>query len=440
MAVTQQSEQQNGADTLTDAQVRRNLLLGVANGMLGRFAHDLVDPGLVLTWFVSGLGASRSVIGLLLPINRGAGLLAQLVAAGAIQRLPRKIVAYRLMTILRAVFWAVLVALVFLLGGSNPHFLLPAFLLAYWTLSMLRGASALVFMDVVGKAVPAARRGMFFGWRMFSSGLLAFAGSFVVAYLLSDRSGISFPLNFGWLFVLAGLAGTLGNVCFSAMTEPSMPIRSGATASLNRWRDMWAILRRDRNFVWFLLTVVALLLSTVALPFYTVFAKDELGASNAMAGTYLGVFTVGLVGSTLLWGWLSDRRGRRVVLWLACLLSLPVPLCTLLFGNTISYAGFAVAFLVLGIERGAFEMAYMGLVLDVATEVERVLYVAVANTVIAVAYLLQIVGGIVAERWGLRALFAASGASALLSVLLVRMVHEPSNNGAVVESNPSQSC
>jgi len=92
---------------------------------------------------------------------------------------------------------------------------------------------------------------------------------------------------------------------------------------------------------------------------------------------------------------------------------------------------------VLGIERGAFEMAYMGFVLDVAPEAERVLYVAVANTVIAVAYLLQIAGGIVAESWGLRALFAASGASALLSALLVQMVHEPRNNRATAESNSS---
>ncbi len=437
MAVTDHSRPQMASDTLTDTQVRRNLLLGVANGMLGRFSHDLVDPGLVLTWFISGLGASPSVLGLLLPISRVAGLLAQLAAAGTIQRLPRKIVAYRMMTVLRAIFWAVLVALVFFLGASHPQQLLPSFLLVYWTLSMLRGASALVFMDVVGKAVPAAQRGMFFGWRMFTSGLLAFVGSFVVAYVLSDRSGISFPRSFGWLFALAGLAGTLGNICFSAMIEPSVPTGSDTAAVHSRWRDMWAILRRDRNFAWFLLTVLVLLLSTVALPFYTVFAKDELGASNAMAGTYLGVYTAGLVGSTLLWGWLSDRRGRRFLLWLACLLSLPVPLVILLFGDTISYGAFASAFLVLGIERGAFEMAYMGFVLDVAPEAERVLYVAVANTVIAVAYLLQIAGGIVAESWGLRALFAASGASALLSALLVQMVHEPRNNRATAESNSS---
>ncbi len=428
MTDAQQSHQRTTSDMLTEAQMRRNLLLGVANGMLGRFSHDLVDPGLVLTWFVSGLGASPSVIGLVLPVSRGAGLLAQMAAASPIQRLPRKILAYRLMTVLRAVFWAVLVALVFFLGGSNPQLLLLSSLLVYWALSMLRSASALAFMDVVGKAVPAERWGMFFGWRMFSSGLLAFVGSFVVAYVLSDRSGIPFPISFGWLFVLAGLAGTAGNICFSAMIEPSIAIGSDAAVTHNRLRDMWTILRRDRNFAWFLLTVLALLFSTVAVPFYTVFAKDQLGATNAMAGTYLGVFTAGLVGSTLLWGWLSDRHGRRLVLWSACLLSLPVPICALLFGSSLSYLVFAVAFVLLGIERGAFEMAYTGFVLDIAPETQRVLYVAVANMVLAVAYLLQITGGVLVERWGLQALFATSAASAFLSVILVQMVHEPRNN------------
>jgi MFS family permease len=411
--------------TPSKAQLRRNLLLGVANGMLGRFFRDLTDPALVLTWFASQLGASVLVIGLLQPISRGAGFLAQVLSAGSIQQLPRKMAAYRVMAVLRALCWSLLVAAVFWIANCNASLLLAVFLLIYLLFSMLRGASALTFMDIVGKAIPSDRRGTFFGWRQFSGGLLALAGSALVRYILDERSGLEFPFNFGWLFAIAGLAGMVGWLCFALVTEPDAPVRSDALPFGAQLRRMGYIVRHNGNYARFMLSMVALLTSTVALPFYTVFAKEQLGAPTGMAGVYLGVFTAGSVGSTLLWGRLSDRRGNRMVLWLVGLLSIPVPLLSLLFGVGVSYSAFALAFLLLGSSRSGLEMGYMNFVLDAAPAAERVLYVTVANTVSGVVNLLLMAGGVIAEHWGLNAVLALSCVCALLSVFLIGAVREP---------------
>jgi len=126
---------------------------------------------------------------------------------------------------------------------------------------------------------------------------------------------------------------------------------------------------------------------------------------------------------------LSDRRGNRMVLWLVGLLSIPVPLLSLLFGVGISYSAFALAFLLLGSSRSGLEMGYMNFVLDAAPAAERVLYVTVANTVSGVVNLLLVAGAVIAEHWGLNVVLAVSCVCALLSVFLIGAVREPRRYG-----------
>ncbi len=405
--------------------LRRNFLLGVANGVLGRFFRDLTDPALVLTWFVSGLGASALLIGLLQPVSRGAGFVAQMLTSGRLQALPRKMPAYRLLAVMRAVCWLLLVGSVLLIGNGSPSLLLAVFTLGYVLFSMLRGASALTFMDIVGKAIPSARRGTFFGWRQFGGAVLALAGTGLVGYVLDERRGLGFPLNFACLFAVAGLVGMVGWVCFALVIEPADAVRSGDPPPGGHVQRIGRILRQDHNFARFMLSMMALLISTVAMPFYTVFAKDQLGAPARMAGVYLAVFTAGSVGSTLLWGRLSDRRGSRTVLRLVGLLSVPVPVLSLLLGPRMSYLTFAPVFLLLGGSRSGFDIGYMGFVLDIAPAAETVTYYAVANTLLGMVQLLMMASGIVVQRWGLASAFVLSGLCALLSISLLGGVRQP---------------
>ena len=409
----------------TKAPLRRNFLLGVANGVLGRFFRDLTDPALVLTWFVSGLGASALLIGLLQPVSRGAGFVAQMLTSGRLQALPRKMPAYRVLAVMRAVCWLLLVGSVLVIGNRNPRLLLTVFTLAYVLFSMLRGTSALTFMDIVGKAIPAARRGTFFGWRQFGGALLALAGTGLVGYVLDEGHGLGFPLNFASLFAVAGLVGMAGWVCFALVIEPADAVPSGNPPSGGHVQRVARILRQDHNYARFMLSMMALLISTVAMPFYTLFAKEQLGAPARMAGVYLAVFTAGSMGSTLLWGRLSDRRGSRTVLWLVGLLSIPVPALSLLLGGRISYLAFAPAFLLLGGSRSGFEIGYMGFVLDIAPAAERVIYYAVANTLLGMVQLAMMASGIIVQRWGIESAFMLSGLCALLSLLLFGGVRQP---------------
>jgi MFS family permease len=402
---------------------RRNFTLGVANGTLVRLFDTLAHPSLVLTWFVAQLGATPLIIGLLVPIANGGWFLPQLLMSGVVHRTPRKMWLYRAASVVRVALWAAMVALVFVVGNGHPRVLLVLFLLLYSAFCFGAGVSGLSWLDIVAKAVPASRRGPFFAWRDFTGGLLAIGGSLLVRYVLDERYGPGFPYNFGWLLLLAGVAAALAYLSFSLIAEPLEETAEAAPRS-NGLRAAWSVARRDRNFGLFVLVRVVSLSSFICAPFYTLFAQERLGAPVAMAGTYVGAFTLASVGSTLLWGRLSQRHGNRVVVWCCGLLSIPAFLLPLQSSH-LSYTGFTVAFALLGVVQAGTDIGFLSLGLDLAPAAERPLYLGLLNTVLGVVSFSLVVGGWIVTRWGLETVFGVGLGFAVLWLVLVGALREP---------------
>jgi hypothetical protein len=65
--------------------LRRNFSFGVLNGVFFSLFGALLDPSLVLSWFVSQLTTSNFLIGLIMPIQNGGWFLPQLVMSGCLQ-------------------------------------------------------------------------------------------------------------------------------------------------------------------------------------------------------------------------------------------------------------------------------------------------------------------------------------------------------------------
>lgn len=410
---------------LSPSQQRTNFALGVGNGAMLRLFSAMTDPSLVLTWLVSRLGASAPVIGLLLPILNGGWFLPQLLTTSLVQRRVRKLPIYRAGAVFRALSWILLTVSVFVVGARNASLLLTLFLLFYTLYCFGGGLNALAFMDVVAKAVPTRERGSFFAWREFTGGLLSLGGSTIARYLLDERRQIPFPLNFAWVFVIAGVAVTLGLLSFSLITEPQEDAAYVAALPNLHWRRLIEVLRHDHNYALFVLARMALLSGMAALPFYSVFAIQRLHAPTSMAGTYLAACTCAMVGSTLWWGWVSRHYGNRTVVWLTSLLSLSMPLVPLVFGTHISYLAYGLVFVLQGAVVTGSEIGCLSLVLDVSPAAERPLYVGLINTVLGVVSLASAAEGWVVQMWGLNALFALSLVCLSLSAVFLTLMHDP---------------
>jgi MFS family permease len=407
---------------------RRNYILGMINGASFGFVDSVVSPYLVLSVFVNTLGAPNLLVGLLPAIANGGWYLPQFLISHRLQQLPRKKGVYVSAAVVRFLCWAMLIAATFLIA-HDPILLLTVFFLLYTGNNLASGFAGTPFMDIVAKTIPVERRGTYFGRRDLWGALTAMAAGYFVSLLLNPNIAPAFPVNFGFVFLLAGIAVTTGLGAFSLVVEPAEVSSVKSITFFEQVRAARHLVRGNDIYRRFLLTRVVLAVSDIASPFYAIYATRVLGIPPETIGVYIGIATLAGLIANPLWSRTSDRRGNRIVLLGAASCLLTLPLLALLFGLLPSSPAlalpFGLLFLLNGIARPAANIAYPSYLLEIAPARERPLYISFTNTVLGVATFVPVVGGTLLDLFGFRTLFLLALMIALTAWWLARGMVEP---------------
>jgi predicted MFS family arabinose efflux permease len=158
--------------------------------------------------------------------------------------------------------------------------------------------------------------------------------------------------------------------------------------------------------------------ATLALPFYTLFARERLGVSEAAAGIYLAAQKVGEIATGPLWGALSDRFGPALGLRAAAAGVVAAPLLGLAAGLGAPGIYPVVFFLLGGTGSGVWILANNAL-LEAVEDRDRPLAIGVASLCQAPTALYAVAGGLLL-RAGLPypALFALTALLTALGLLV----------------------
>lgn len=397
--------------TALSSEQRRNFWLNVFNGAVIRLAEVLMDANLVLTTFLQRLTESNVLLGLLGPIGTAGWYLPQLFISGWMEKLPRKITAYRAALGIRLLTWVGLGAALWFL--RSPLALLSAFYVSYTIMKLASGLGGVAFMDVTGKTIPARLRGRLFGLRTLFGGLLSLGGSRLVKLAL--QSALPFPRNYALLILGAMVLGGIAMGAFSLTREEPGLVRKVPSIRRQWARGLRALLR-DAPFRYMIIGRSLLYIGFAALPFYTVMSRRLLNAPDYEVGNYLTVLTFSSLVVTYLWGWLADKKGANWSMSLAALLWAGVALygLGLTVGAQRGWWGqlpFPTAWLayplfaLIGIVTPLDSISSFTLLLDVTPPRAHSLYVGFSNTLIGVVVLLSSLGGVVVDWIGLPGLF-----------------------------------
>ena len=408
---------------------RRNYIGGWLNGAFFGFVESVVSPYLVMSVFISALGGSNFLVGLVPAVYIGGWFLPQFLISHRLQRMPLKKKLYDIGMMIRLVCWSLLTFAIFFIGGSNPTLLLIVFFVLFTTYALASGLGGASFMDIVAKTIPVNRRGTFFGRRDLTGALLALVGSYIVSVILNPESAIPFPLNFGYLFLLGGIGITLGLGAFYFVVEPAetAPIRE--VSFRDQVHAAWQVLRENSVYRRFLLTRVALVAADLATPFYAIYATKILQVPLETVGIYIGFTTGAILIANPLLSRLSDKRGHRIVLLGAATAVVAMPMVALVFG--VLPAGpalglpFGLLFVITGIARSAGNISLPSYLLEIAPAGERPLYIGFTNTVLGVVTFLPIVGGILLDLAGFRVIFLLTFVIAGIAWWLAKGIAEP---------------
>ncbi|MCK4317107.1 MAG: hypothetical protein KAX24_15175, partial [Anaerolineae bacterium] len=258
-------------DVIPEHEVRRSFALGVFNGTAFRFAETLIDPPLILTWFVSQLTSSNLLIGLVAPMGNAGWFLPQIFVSTRVQRMQRKMPSYTLAAVIRTIAWLLLAAAVWLV--DDPRFLLAGFFALYAIARLSAGLAGLTFFDVVAKTIPARRRGSFFAWRQLLGGLLGLGGGWIVKTILYHPA-LPFPRGHAVLFLLYCAVMGPALAAFALIREPPGPVVAEPVTLREQLRRAGRLWRTDRVYRRYIAARLSLAMANIALPFYGIYAKN----------------------------------------------------------------------------------------------------------------------------------------------------------------------
>lgn len=415
-----------------ERDLRHNVIVHFWDAGTFGLALGLASLVTVLPLFVKELTTSNLLIGLVAAMHPLGWHLPQLLTVRPAGRARRLLpVAMKLSFHERWPFLA-LALVAWQAPGLDPRLVLAlTFGLVLW-FGIGGGLTAPPFQTMVGKIIPSANLGAFYGMKAGAATLMASLGA-VLAGAILQRLGWSW--NFTLCFLLAFVLIMVSWGLLGLTREPEGEPSAGAQAD-DFWAELRAILHRDRALRVLLLARSLSQFAVMAQGFLTVYAVGERGASPATVGWMTGVFMLSQTVANPLMGWLGDRWKHRSVMALGALLGAASALLAL-FAPSVTW--FYLVFALAGIAAVAVVITPLAMIIDYSPESQRPAYIGLSNTLVAPAAILApVLGGWLADRFGYPATFLTAALGGLATaVVLMRLLKDPAPRSVAAPEAPS---
>ncbi|MDP8218294.1 MAG: MFS transporter [Candidatus Theseobacter exili] len=406
---------------------RFNFLMGLLHGIFYNGGIAFGSATTVLPAFLTNFTASKVLIGLSSSIMGEIGgvgnILPQLFVASRIEHRSHKRPLLRFAITIRALCWGLLALFTYLFAGNNPSIALWGLFLLLSIFTFMGGVAVVPFMDIWGKTISPDLRGRFFGYRQLLGGFLAIFSGLIVKSILNN-SNVAFPDNYALLFLFAFILITISYVALGSVKEPFAEVHKEQLPFYDFLRKTTGILKKDTNFRKFLF--IQILSGTIALslPFFVLYAKDVLKIRIGMIGIFLSAQMLGMVLSTIIWGYLSDHLGSKKVLQLSILFGLLAPLFALLLPRHCSNL-FVLLFVFLSFFISGRVISKNSFLLDTAPAKDRPRYVSLEGTFRLPVVFFPLIGGVLVQYSSYTMLFAITGFFLLGAFILSFCLKEP---------------
>jgi MFS family permease len=408
-------------EQFTRKHLRHNLIVNMFDGGFFGFAIGFASFSTILPLFVASMTNSATLIGLVPAIHGAGWLLPQLFTANRTAQLRR----YK-RTVLRNTIHERLP----FLGFALVAYLLPTigveaglvmtFVFLIWQ-GLGGGFTANPWTSMISKIIPAESRGTFFGTQAAIANLFISAAAVGAGYLLSLYAS---PIDFMYCFLIACVFFTISWFALALTREPADYEKVVEQNPPPFWHGAGRILKRDKNFDWFLTARILSQFATMGFAFYIVYGLRRYDMNTLTAGFLTATLTISQTVANAGMGWMGDRVGHR---WMLILGAAAATLSSLLAWFAPSLVWFYPVFVLTGFANVSIWTNGMTMTVDFSDDKERPFYIGLAQTLTAPATILApLIGGWIADTYGFTLTFALSAVlSVVMMSILVFLVREP---------------
>ena len=400
--------------------LKRNYIGNYLHGMLGMTGFRLINAPTFLPAYLHMISGSNTIVGLGLALQQVGSVISPIFGATQIEHRTK---------VMPAAVWMGGLARVQIVGMAlagwflSGQTLIVTMMALMFLFGLFMGTQRVVFGLLMAKVIPLSRRGRLQAWRNATGGLIAAALAWAAGKYLIQ--GNVFGNGYATTFGLAAFLTSMGLWALQILLrEPEPPNLPAQARFRDRLKDFPRLIMSDPGYAWFLVVQMVATAGRIATPFYIIYVSSSMELDGKTLGllslAYLGADTL----SNLVWGYLGDKTGFRLVLlfslvaWIAA--------TTLLMLNHHPWAIF-LSFFGLGAAQSGYMMAAQTMILEFGSRAEMPMRIAISSTAEGImASLGPLAGGFVADHYGYNFVFGASiGFLVLGLIVLLTVVKEP---------------
>ena len=378
---------------------RRNFIAGLWHGAFMTLGVSLTQPTTVISAFIADLTGSTIWVGGLMTVLTVAGAIPQLFVARLIEPRPRKMPYLLIAIYLRVISWGVLAWSIYAFGGKNPMVLagiLVGMLVIFYAGG---GLGNIPYTDIIGKIIPPNKRGAFYGGIGILAGPLSVGAAFVARYILAN---VTYPNNYALLFGIAAVGLSIASIGFLVIREPIVENTHQKPQPWPEFRQhLLSVSRKLRPLI---TTQLLTGFSLMVLPFYVVYAREQLSAPTDSVGWFLLAQVLGGSLSNLVWGRIVDTSGSRRMLFICAVISAVTPLFAVVVGS-FSWMAMMPIFFFAGAVFNGRKVGFQSALLEVSPAAERSTYTGLNAVLILPAAFLSLLAGLLLQYWSYSTLF-----------------------------------
>jgi MFS family permease len=397
----------------------RNYAGHLAHGLFGQTGFRLLNAPTFIPAYIFSISGSELAVGLARTLQALGMFLSPVLGATLIEHRKRVLpVGFVVGALMRLQVLGIALSGLFL-PDSLALFAAWGFLLLF---GFFMGMQGVIFNFLMSKVIPVQRRGVLMGLRNFLAGLTASAVAYAGGHYLVDSNALG--NGYAATFLVAFALTAVGLSMLLLIREPVPPDRRAPSRLASRLRDLPALLRSDRPFTIYFSARALATMGRMAVPFYILFAGTRIEVSGAVLGQLSLAFLLAQTSTNLLWGWIADRTGFRLIFLLSLVLWM---LSALVLMQSFEIWMLMGVFAGLGAGQGGFMMASQNLVLEFGAREDLPMRIAVANSASElVGAIGPLLGGLLAMFWSYELVFwVAIGFQAAAIGLVMRFVDEP---------------
>lgn len=369
-----------------------NHIKNVTHGFFIAVGTTIAEPATILPLIVNYFGGSSLLVGFFAALLRGGAIFVQLFAAFHAQSYPYMMKYMRRVFAARFISWFFIGISIILFGKHNPNLTLLCIGIGLFFFSFSAGFGMIYFREIIAKSFSHNYRGKTMAYRQFFTAFGALISGAFAGYLLEIYEP---PYSYGYLFIISTFIMTMGYLAFGSIKEP---IKENVSQKEKSFRDFlknaFYMLKLDKDLQIQVTTYLLAYGYLIALPFIILDAKQKIELSGAAIGSIITAQMVGAMLSNILWGKLTSRGFNKLTTNLALIMML---IAVLFAFNATTLIEYMIIFFIAGAANDGNRIASQNLIIKLAPEEKRPVYVALQANITSLGLFFSILGGFILQ-------------------------------------------